>query len=249
MPKHEVGTAAYISNQIRKNQKTKIRWYCGLCHVPCKDENGYKCHLEHETHIHREQAVQESLRNFTLSKSDIAFRRKFLSHLVTKHFGQTVLAHDAYRDLYPLDRGHLIMKDTCWGTLGVFIAQLKKEGRAEALKGLKGWQVRVSAEDFVDSDDDVDQTGKRADDADEEAGSKRKQENDSIKLISLKRVKASDIEAHSAATTRISDNKVVFALGTSSSSSAVTVPAMMSKLKKNVPPAFAQSSSDEHDSD
>lgn len=156
MPKHEYGSAAYAATQMRRNQKTKVRWFCGLCHVPCKDENGFKCHLESETHILKEQAGNESLRKFKLTKGDRAFRRSFLDYLVAKHFGQTVLAHDVYRELYPLDRPQNIMKDTCWETLGVFIAQLRKEGRVEAHKGVKGWQIRVSSNDFEDleSEDD-----------------------------------------------------------------------------------------------
>lgn len=139
-------------------QKSKIRFYCGLCQIACKDQNGYKCHLETENHLHRELAVTESLRTFVLSSEDKSFRKKFLDHLVAKHFGQTCLAHEVYRDLYPLDRGHNIIKATCWGTLGVFIAQLRKDKMAEANKGVKGWQVRVSS--IVDEEEEQTARGK-----------------------------------------------------------------------------------------
>jgi hypothetical protein len=229
MPKLEQGTAAYLNIQMRKHQKSKIRWYCGLCHVASKDENGYKCHLEHETHIHREQAVQESLRTFKLSKEDSRFRRKFLAHLVSKHFGQTVLAHDIYRDIYPLDRGHNIIKATCWETLGVFIAQLKKEGRIEAHKGVKGWQIRVSADDFSgDSSEDHDTP--------ESNGVKQKSESSSqLELVSHKRVKIEDLESHTKSTSRTSDSKVVFALGK---------PIKNESKKPTIAPAFGALSSD-----
>jgi DNA/RNA-binding protein KIN17 len=228
MPKHEESTAAFLNQQQRKSQKTKIRWYCGLCHVACKDENGYKCHLEHETHIHREQAVQESLRSFQLTSEDRKFRKRFLEFLATKHFGQTVLAHDIYRELYPLDRGHNIMKSTAWETLGVFVAQLRKEGRLEAHKGLKGWQMRVTSEEFVDSEPDTQKPPPQP------LKEKRK---DEIEEISLKRVKPLDqIESHTASTARVSGEKVSFSLG-----------ALKSASRPAVSSAFgADSSSDEH---
>ena len=208
MPKHDPGTAAYIANQMRRNTKTKIRWYCGLCHVACKDENGYKCHLEHETHIHREQAVQESLRSFKMSKDDISFRRKFIRQLVSKHFGQTVLAHEIYRDLYPIDRAQNIMKSTCWETLGVFIAQLRKEGAIEAAKGLKGWQIRVTSEEFSEDEPEC-QEGERG------VGEKAKSSSLEIEQVSLKKIKNEVFEAHGQSTSRTSDQPVAFVLGAS----------------------------------
>ena len=35
-------------------------WFCGLCGVGCKDENGFKCHLESEKHITNESTVATS---------------------------------------------------------------------------------------------------------------------------------------------------------------------------------------------
>ena len=205
MPKHEESTAAFLNDQQRKKQKTKIRWYCGLCHVACKDENGYKCHLEHETHIHREQAVQESLRSFKLSADDRQFRKRFLEYLAAKHFGQTVLAHDVYKELYPLDRGHNIIKGTCWETLGVFVAQLRKEGRLEAQKGLKGWQLRITNEEFANSEPDLEKPPPKP---------QKEKRTAELELVSLKRIKPlGEIQSHSVSTARGSEARVTFSLG------------------------------------
>lgn len=219
MPKHEPGTAAHISNQMRKNTKTKIRWYCGLCHVACKDENGYKCHLEHETHIHREQAVQESLRSFKVSKEDEKFKRKFIRYLVTKHFGQTVLAHEIYRELYPIDRAQNIMKTTCWETLGVFIAQLRKEGAIEAAKGIKGWQIRITSQDFSDDDGEKETTTR-----DVQEVSKSTSVHEDIQKVSLKRMRNEFMETHSQSTGRNSLERVAFSIATASSSGPISKP-------------------------
>jgi DNA/RNA-binding protein KIN17 len=232
MPKHEPGTAAHEANRMKKSQKTKIRWYCGLCQVPCKDENGFKCHLESETHVLREQAVHESLRTFKLSKNDEIFRRKFLDYLVSKHFGQTVLAHDVYRDMYPIDRPQNLMKETCWETLGVFIAQLRKQGAVEAHKGVKGWQIRITSKDFEDEGSEVDSEEDK-----QTKVEKKRKETDEIELLSLKRIKEPEtIESHSESSKRISGAKVSFAL-----SKGAKFP-----LKSKLPSAFENDSSDDH---
>jgi DNA/RNA-binding protein KIN17 len=244
MPKYEPGTAAFASNQMRKSQKTKIRWYCGLCHVPCKDENGFKCHLSSEPHLLREQAVDDSLRTFKVTKTDREFRKKFLDFLIAKHFGQTVFAHEVYRELYPLDRPQNIMKGTCWETLGTFIAQLRKEGRLEAHKGVKGWQIRIATEDFGTIEHESD------DDAEKEfpavAGKRKaeKSESEGFNLLHLKRAKeGGEIQKHSESTGRTSENKLVFSLSTSSQFS------MKPALKRGPLPGFGQESFDESDKD
>ena len=231
MPKHEQSTAAFASKQMRKNHKTKIRWYCGLCHVPCKDENGFKCHLSSETHLLREQAVEESLRTFNVGKSDREFRKKFLDFLITKHFGQTVFAHEIYRELYPLDRPQNIMKSTCWETLGTFIAQLKKEGRVEAHKGVKGWQIRIARTD-VDT--------REEDSPDESVGETVKRKAEKSEVTDVKRPKeAGDIQKHSEATGRTSESKLAFSLGSKSLFS------IKPTVKSTPVPGFMQESSDD----
>jgi len=157
--------------------------------------------------LRRELVIDESLRTFKVATEDKKFRAKFLDFLVKKHFGQTVLAHDVYRDLYPLDRGHNVMKSTCWETLGVFISQLRKDGRIEAQKGVKGWQIRVS-----DHAQFEDPSGGEENQASITmvGGLKRKHEakqDDRKKVI---------IAPHSESSKRVSESKVVFNLGIAS---------------------------------
>jgi hypothetical protein len=210
MPKYEAGTAGFASQQMRKNQKSKIRWYCGLCHVPCKDENGFKCHLNSETHILREQAVSESLRAFKLSQNDIDFRAKFVACLVAKHLGQVVLAHEVYRELYPLDRPQNIMKATCWETLGTFIAQLKKDGFVEAYKGIKGWQIRLTADREPEVSHDLDDERNKQE---LELSPKRKRSANEMRGAKSKTL-ADDVrcEPFPTSTGRTSENKVQFSI-------------------------------------
>ena len=144
-----------MKDQTRIGQ-SKLRFFCGLCNVSCKDENGYKCHLKTDKHIQLELYGRDSSsRQYQITEKDKLFREKFLDHLVKRHFGQTVLAHDIYQELHPNDRPHSIMKTTCWQTLGSFVAYLRTEGKVEAQKGTKGWMIRVSQESaFIDSEPD-----------------------------------------------------------------------------------------------
>lgn len=202
------GSAKWVSNQLKRKQKTKIRWYCGLCHVACKDENGYKNHIQSETHLRRELTVGDSGKEFVLGKDDMKFQKKFINFLISKHFGQTCLSHEVYRDLYPLDRGHNVMKGTCWGTLGVFIAHLRRCGLIEAQKGVKGWQIRVSSELYLGSDSEDSETESES----AEVPSKESTSESSKKI----RIHEPElpIENHSVATNRTDSTKVKFSLAT-----------------------------------
>jgi hypothetical protein len=127
--------------------------------------------------------------------------------MIRKYFGQTVMAHEVYRDLYPLDRGHHVMKSTCWETLGVFIAQLRKEGRVEAHKGVKGWQIRISDDTVLgqksDNEDVNDDHGKQ---------NESKQQNVKRKIDEA----VVPVELHSASSKRLGDSKLVFSFGNKS---------------------------------
>ena len=187
-------------------RKTKIRYYCGLCQIACKDENGYKNHIQSESHIRRELVIDESVRSFKLSKEDKKFRKKFIDHLIRKYFGQTVLAHEVYRDLYPLDRGHNVMKSTSWETLGVFIAQLRKDGRIEAQKGVKGWQIRVSDDTILD--EVVSSSGEEDQSADKVAATRQKRKSSDSNPSTTE-----TIQPRSESSKRMGDGKVAFNLG------------------------------------
>jgi len=39
-----------ISNRIKAKGLQKLRWYCQMCGKQCRDENGFKCHLESDSH-------------------------------------------------------------------------------------------------------------------------------------------------------------------------------------------------------
>ena len=79
-------------------RKSKLRWHCGmlrarmgacishasnnrragLCGVSCKDGNGFKCHLECETHIRNEQASKNRVLKYRIDEYSRQFAKKFM---------------------------------------------------------------------------------------------------------------------------------------------------------------------------
>ena len=46
----ELSAALQISNRIKAKGLQKLRWYCQMCQKQCRDENGFKCHLNSDSH-------------------------------------------------------------------------------------------------------------------------------------------------------------------------------------------------------
>ena len=43
-------SALQIGNRIKAKGLQKLRWYCQMCGKQCRDENGFKCHLNSDSH-------------------------------------------------------------------------------------------------------------------------------------------------------------------------------------------------------
>eukprot|EP00928_Gymnodinium_smaydae_P026012 TRINITY_DN20541_c0_g1_i2.p1 TRINITY_DN20541_c0_g1~~TRINITY_DN20541_c0_g1_i2.p1 ORF type:complete len:567 (+),score=144.55 TRINITY_DN20541_c0_g1_i2:104-1804(+) len=167
----DVGSVRWVYNKFLRTQ-TKLRWVCGLCNVWCKDENGFKCHLEHENHIRKlELARQRKPRHFRPSARDRAFADAFVELLSTKYLNQKVLLHEVYREMFPADiKTQRLIKDTCWGTLGTFVHAMSVEGLVEARREMKGWAVRVSDDTLMatQAEFDMDNEKVKGEDDDDE---------------------------------------------------------------------------------
>jgi DNA/RNA-binding protein KIN17 len=97
MPKAEKGTPKWIANQWRKKGMSKLRWYCELCGVACLDENGFKCHLEHEKHKKNEEAAnakEPSTIGYHVDAFSRKFENDFMQLMVKNHLNEKALAHD-----------------------------------------------------------------------------------------------------------------------------------------------------------
>ncbi len=132
MPKAAAGTAKAFSNAQKAKGLTKLRFYCQVCEKPCRDENGYKCHIETEGHMRRLQAMtgeKGQLVGKVVDDFSKQFQDGFVS-LLSRRFGsRRIKANQVYQE-YIADRHHLHMNATRWLSLSEFAKHLGREGIA-----------------------------------------------------------------------------------------------------------------------
>jgi hypothetical protein len=133
----------------------KLRWYCAACNVACSNPASHTTHMESSKHAELSRKSSQVRRaDAQLSEVDISFKDKFLGHLIAKHFGQRVLAHELYARVFLGDIAHSQVKATRWKTLGTFVFWLSRnEPYFEAAKTPEGWLVSVANEDALVSPD------------------------------------------------------------------------------------------------
>jgi hypothetical protein len=66
MPKGSGGflTAKAIANRIKAKGLQKLRWYCQICEKQCRDENGYRCHIQSPSHQQQMKLFGENPKAF-----------------------------------------------------------------------------------------------------------------------------------------------------------------------------------------
>lgn len=143
MPRAEAGSSKAIGNAIKAKGLTKLRFYCQICEKACRDENGYKCHLESETHM-RQISALGSNPNKVIDKFSKEFQDGFVN-LLSRRFGTArVNANKVYQE-YIQERHHLHMNATKWVSLSEFVKHLGREGivKVEEItdEGQHGWYL------------------------------------------------------------------------------------------------------------
>lgn len=115
----------------------RLRWYCQVCEKQCRDENGFKCHAQSESHLRQMLVVGEHagkhINNFSQE-----FQSEFVA-LLSRRFGtKRVRANQVYQE-YISDKSHLHMNATRWVTLTEFVKHLGRSGIARVDETEKGW--------------------------------------------------------------------------------------------------------------
>lgn len=126
MPRAERGTPKYIANQLKSKGLQRLRWYCQACEKQCRDENGFKCHTQSESHIRQMQLIGENP-NKHISEFSQRFKQDFLQLLRTAHGEKKVQFNQFYQE-YIRDKNHIHMNATHWKTLSEFCRYLGREG-------------------------------------------------------------------------------------------------------------------------
>jgi len=55
-----VGTPKYVANKMKSKGLQRLRWFCQVCEKQCRDENGFKCHAQSESHLRQMLVVGEN---------------------------------------------------------------------------------------------------------------------------------------------------------------------------------------------
>ena len=117
----------------------RLRWYCQICEKQCRDENGFKCHTQSESHLRQMLVVGESAGKH-IADFSAQFQHDFVQ-LLSRRFGtKRVKANNVYQEFIQ-DRNHLHMNATRWVTLTEFVKHLGRTGVARVDETEKGWFI------------------------------------------------------------------------------------------------------------
>ncbi|KAF2260853.1 hypothetical protein CC78DRAFT_501090 [Lojkania enalia] len=126
MPRAEAGSIKHLSNQMKSKGLQRLRWYCQPCNKQCRDANGFKCHVQSESHVRQMQLVGEDPKKFIQGFSS-DFQRDFIALLRTAHGEKWIGANKFYNE-YIRDKEHIHMNATRWSSLTEFVKYLGREG-------------------------------------------------------------------------------------------------------------------------
>jgi DNA/RNA-binding protein KIN17 len=139
MPRAEVGTPKYLANKMKSKGLQRLRWYCQVCEKQCRDENGFKCHAQSESHLRQMLVVGENAGRHIADFSS-QFQHDFVQ-LLSRRFGtKRVKANTVYQEFIQ-DKQHLHMNSTRWVTLTEFVKHLGRTGVARVDETEKGWFI------------------------------------------------------------------------------------------------------------
>jgi len=101
----------------------KLKHFCSLCQKQLKDDNGYRCHLQSDSH---KQMMATYMTNpeKILSSFSNEFEGGFIDVLKTRHPKTAVLANTVYQELIK-DQFHAHMNSTRWSSLTDFVKYLE----------------------------------------------------------------------------------------------------------------------------
>ena len=151
-----VGTPKYLANKMKSKGLQRLRWYCQVCQKQCRDENGFKCHIQSESHLRQMLVVGENAGRHIADFSSqfqhdfvqllsrrcvypVLSRPYCLSYLFPNRFGtKRVKANTVYQEFIQ-DKHHQHMNSTRWVTLTEFVKHLGRTGVARVDETEKGW--------------------------------------------------------------------------------------------------------------
>ncbi|KAJ4354650.1 uncharacterized protein N0V89_006387 [Didymosphaeria variabile] len=126
MPKAEIGSTKHLANSMKSKGLQRLRWWCEPCQKQCRDANGFKCHVQSESHVRQMHVVGENPQKYIQNYSN-DFQRDFVSLLRTAH-GEKFIGANRFYNEYIRDKEHIHMNSTRFPSLTEFVKHLGREG-------------------------------------------------------------------------------------------------------------------------
>ena len=108
-----------------------------MCQKQCRDENGFKCHTQSESHLRQMEMFSENSQKF-MDEFSKEFEDGMMEIIRRKARSQRQNANQMYRD-FIADKQHFHMNATVWETLTDFVMYLGRTGKCEVDETEKGW--------------------------------------------------------------------------------------------------------------
>lgn len=139
MPKAEVGSTKWLSNNMKSKGLQRLRWYCQACQRQMRDENGFKQHTLSEGHVRAMLLIGEDPRKH-INEFSNRFKKDFLTLLRVSHGEKKVHMNKFYQE-YIADKEHIHMNATKWPSLTEFAKYLGREGVCRVEEGERGLEI------------------------------------------------------------------------------------------------------------
>ena len=97
-----------------------------MCQKQCRDENGFKCHLNSESHKRQMEIFGQNAERVIQGYSE-EFEADFMELMRRSHPRARVAAKNVYNE-FIADKYHVHMNSTKWFTLTEFVKYLGKTG-------------------------------------------------------------------------------------------------------------------------
>ncbi|OGE55067.1 hypothetical protein PENARI_c005G06857 [Penicillium arizonense] len=136
MPRAEAGSTKAISNKMKSKGLGRLRWYCQACEKQCNDQNGFKCHVNSESHTRQMLLIGENSKKH-IEEFSRDFLRNFVELLRTTHGEKKIQINHFYQQVIQ-DKSHIHMNSTKWSSLTQFASYLGREGICRVEEGEKG---------------------------------------------------------------------------------------------------------------
>lgn len=139
MPKAEKGSVKDIAKRIKAKGLQRLKFFCQMCEKQCRDANGFKCHIQSESHLRQMKLFSENASGI-MDQYSREFEKVYLDTLRMLHGTAHVNANNVYQQVIR-DKQHIHMNSTIWASLSDFVQYLGKTGKCKVEETERGWYL------------------------------------------------------------------------------------------------------------